>query len=32
VGGLAGHRYYRPGDLGWEKRIKEWLERLGISK
>ncbi len=25
---LAGRRYYQPGDLGWEKRIKEWLERL----
>ncbi len=25
---LAGRRYYRPGDLGWEKRIKEWLDRL----
>ena len=19
---------YEPGELGWEKRIKEWLERL----
>src|SRR3990172_4186003 len=25
---LAGRRYYRPGDLGWERRIKEWLEKL----
>ncbi len=29
---LAGRRYYRPGDLGWEKRIKEWLERLRKGK
>ncbi len=25
---LAGRRYYAPGDLGYEARIKEWLERL----
>jgi len=29
---LAGRRYYQPGDLGWEKRIKEWLERLRKGK
>jgi putative ATPase len=29
---LAGRRYYRPGDLGWEKRIKEWLDRLRRGK
>lgn len=23
-----GRRYYQPGDLGWEKRIKEWMDRL----
>jgi hypothetical protein len=28
VRGLAGRRCYQPGDLGWEKRIKDWLERL----
>ncbi len=25
---LAGRRYYTPGELGYEKRIKDWLERL----
>jgi putative ATPase len=25
---LAGRQYYIPGELGYEKRIKEWLERL----
>ena len=25
---LAGRRYYQPGDLGYEKQIKEWLEKL----
>jgi putative ATPase len=25
---LAGRRYYLPGDLGYEQRIREWLERL----
>jgi putative ATPase len=29
---LAGHRYYLPGDLGFEQRIREWLERLGRGK
>jgi putative ATPase len=29
---LAGRRYYRPGDLGWERRIKEWLEKLRQGK
>lgn len=25
---LEGRRYYQPGELGYEKRIKEWLEHL----
>jgi putative ATPase len=25
---LSGRRYYRPGTIGWEKRIAEWMERL----
>jgi putative ATPase len=25
---LKGRRYYAPGDLGYERRIKEWLEGL----
>jgi putative ATPase len=25
---LSGRRYYVPGELGYEKQIKEWLERL----
>ncbi len=25
---LAGRRYYEPGDLGYEAKIKEWYERL----
>ncbi len=25
---LAGRRYYHPGDLGYEKQIKEWWENL----
>ena len=25
---LAGRRYYLPGELGYEQRIREWLERL----
>ncbi|MEX1255933.1 MAG: replication-associated recombination protein A [Dehalococcoidia bacterium] len=26
---LAGRRYYEPGDLGYEAKIKEWYERIG---
>jgi len=26
--GLAGRRCYLPGDLGYEQRIREWMERL----
>ena len=30
---LAGHRYYQPGELGFEAKIKEWYERVrGRSK
>jgi len=25
---LRGRRYYQPGELGFEQKIKEWLERL----
>ncbi|MDO8615731.1 MAG: replication-associated recombination protein A [Dehalococcoidia bacterium] len=25
---LAGRRYYLPGELGYEQRIREWMERL----
>jgi putative ATPase len=25
---LKGHRYYLPGELGYEQRIREWLEKL----
>jgi putative ATPase len=25
---LSGRRYYRPGDLGFEAKIKEWYEKL----
>ncbi|MCH7812122.1 MAG: replication-associated recombination protein A [Chloroflexi bacterium] len=25
---LAGRRYYQPGDLGYERTIKEWYEKL----
>jgi putative ATPase len=25
---IAGHRYYEPGALGYEAKIKEWYERL----
>ncbi len=25
---LAGHRYYEPGALGYEAKIKEWWEAL----
>jgi len=25
---LAGHRYYEPGELGYEGRIREWYERV----
>jgi len=25
---LAGRRYYQPGELGYERQIKEWSERL----
>ena len=25
---LAGHRYYEPGELGFEAKIKEWYEKL----
>ena len=25
---LSGRRYYLPGDLGYEQRIREWMERL----
>jgi putative ATPase len=24
---IAGHRYYEPGALGYEAKIKEWLEK-----
>jgi putative ATPase len=26
---LAGRRYYEPGDLGYEAKIKDWYERIG---
>ncbi|OGO51406.1 MAG: AAA family ATPase [Chloroflexi bacterium RBG_16_68_14] len=26
---LAGRRYYQPGELGFEAKIKEWWEKLG---
>ncbi len=29
---LAGHRYYQPGTLGYEAKIKEWLEWLRGGK
>ncbi len=29
---LAGRRYYLPGDLGYEQRVREWLERLRGGK
>jgi putative ATPase len=29
--GLQGHRYYEPGDLGYEAKIKGWMTRLRKS-
>ncbi len=29
---LAGRTYYMPGDLGYEERIREWMERLRKPK
>ena len=29
---LKDHRYYVPGKLGYEKKIKEWMERLAGSE
>jgi putative ATPase len=26
---LAGRRYYEPGDLGFEQKIREWYEEIG---
>ena len=28
----AGHRYYQPGELGFEAKIKEWYEKLKQKK
>jgi putative ATPase len=25
---IAGHRYYEPGALGYERKIKEWIARM----
>jgi putative ATPase len=29
---LAGRRYYEPGDLGYEAKIKEWYERVKMRE
>jgi putative ATPase len=29
---IAGHRYYEPGELGYEAKIKEWIARMRESE
>ncbi len=29
---LAGRKYYEPGELGFEAKIKEWYEKLREGK